>query len=138
MNICGSHHFVISCVVSFALAACNGQLYHGVAGRADVAGACGQKSAVHCGVPYNRLVTGIQTSRSTVRVDDKGKVIATQTGRLTDGSSTDRCEPVITQEVATVADTTDPEMLWYEPGLLETVKFNTTFNTNGTLASVGS
>jgi hypothetical protein len=120
----------------FLLCGCNGQLYHGPEAAADVIKQCGSNN-VHCGVPFPLLVTGVQTSQTTVLVDDKGKVTATASGTVSTGT-TGKCEPITSQQIVTVADTDNLQTLWYQPGFLETVKFNAVFNANGTLASVGT
>ena len=121
-----------------ALSACNGQLYHGQATNDAVTKNCGAAKGVSCGAPYYRLVTGVQSVRTTALVDDKGKLIATASGVLSSGEKAGRCEPVTSEQVVTIADTTHEQIVWYSPGLLETVKFSVTYNQNGTLASVGT
>ena len=61
---------MVSAIGLLLLCSCNGQLYHGPEAAADVIKQCGSKN-VHCGVPFALLVTGVQTSQTTVLVDDK-------------------------------------------------------------------
>ena len=103
--------FVLAC--GFALAGCNGQVYHQAVDVGEADGAPGKKRP---GIIYYPRVQMLKTTIA-VAAD---------------------CSKTTTSDIVTVPDTFHPQRLVYEPGLLETYKFGPTLSADGTLMGLNT
>ncbi|MBW6397421.1 hypothetical protein KPL78_06135 [Roseomonas sp. HJA6] len=134
-------------IFALLLNACNGQIYHGSASSVAVMALCrgssqqGDLSADHggvrCGVPFLPLHTVVQHGKLTTQTDPQGNIIGSETGLTLDNRPVGRCSPVPFSQIVTIADSDNPQIIWYQPGFLESVQFSVGLNANGTLENVG-
>jgi hypothetical protein len=110
-------------LIALAVSGCNGQLYHGPAGSVDEPfnATDASKNVDEPGIVYFPRVPVLKTSTTTKLNKDTGK-----------------CDRATTYDIVTVADTTNPQKLYYQAAWLETYKFSATLAADGTLLTVGT
>jgi hypothetical protein len=74
-----------------------------------------------------------EESETTIRLDDKGLIVATALGK-----GDKQCIPVKLIKLVVYADYQNPKLMSYDHGILEAYTFNVNLNGNGTLSAVAT
>lgn len=85
------------------------------------------------GVIYYTIDIFIEEYRTTVRIDDKGNKIGSETG-----IGVAKCDPITQQKIVARADYDHPKLISYDHGFLENYTFNVELNPDGSLKSANS